>query len=47
MSISRNNPPKAGVLMDSMKSMSYTFEAALAGVIDNTIRVINFKAEEK
>lgn len=37
MSIPRNNPPKAGVLMDSMRSMGYTFEAALADVIDNSI----------
>ena len=47
MSIPRNNPPKAGVLMDSMRSMSYTVEAAFADVIDNSIRVINFKAKEK
>lgn len=47
MSIPRNNPSKTGVRMDSMKSMSYTVEAAFADVIDNSIRVINFKAKEK
>jgi hypothetical protein len=42
------NSPSASVLMNSMRSMGYTFEAALADVIDNSISaqasniIINF-----
>lgn len=37
------NEPTADVLMNSMRSMGYTFEAAIADVIDNSISV---KADE-
>lgn len=31
------NRPEADVLMNSMRSMGYTFEAAIADIIDNSI----------
>lgn len=37
MSKSRKNPSKAPIIMNSMRSMGYSFEAALADVIDNSI----------
>ena len=37
MAIQKNNPPKANILMNSMRSMGYSFESALADVIDNSI----------
>lgn len=37
MSESKENIPQADVLMGSMRSMGYSFEAALADVIDNSI----------
>lgn len=37
MSKKRVNCSKAEIIMDSMRSMGYTFEAALADVIDNSI----------
>lgn len=33
----RINEPTADVLMTSMRSMGYTFESAIADVIDNSI----------
>ena len=37
MSKQRENIPQADTLMGSMRSMGYSFEAALADVIDNSI----------
>ena len=37
MAKERSNPPKANILMESMRSMGYTFESAIADVIDNSI----------
>ena len=37
MSIYKKNNPQAAVLMNSMRSMGYTFESAIADVIDNSI----------
>lgn len=37
MSRERYNPPKANILMESMRSMGYSFESAIADVIDNSI----------
>ena len=37
MSKERENIPQADMLMGSMRSMGYTFEAAIADVIDNSI----------
>ena len=37
MSIPRRNPPQANILMESMRSMGYTFESAIADVIDNSV----------
>lgn len=37
MSKDRKNTPKADILMDSMRSIGYTFESAIADVIDNSI----------
>ena len=31
------NKPTADVLMSSMRSMGYTFEAAIADIVDNSI----------
>ena len=31
------NPPNAEILMQSMRSMGYTFESAVADIIDNSI----------
>jgi len=33
----RQNKPEADVLMNSMRSMGYTFEAAISDIIDNSI----------
>ena len=32
----KENKPTADVLMSSMRSMGYTFEAAIADIIDNS-----------
>ena len=37
MSKDKQNIPKADMLMGSMRSMGYTFESAIADVIDNSI----------
>lgn len=37
MSIEKENIPQADMLMGSMRSMGYSFEAAIADVIDNSI----------
>ncbi|MBQ2403578.1 MAG: ATP-binding protein, partial [Prevotella sp.] len=37
MSKDKVNIPKASTLMGSMRSMGYSFEAAIADVIDNSI----------
>ena len=37
MAIQRTNPPSAKILMNSMRSMGYSFESAVADVIDNSI----------
>mgnify|MGYP000853784636 CR=1 FL=1 len=37
MSRKIDNPPSADVLMDSMRSIGYTFNAAVADIIDNSI----------
>ena len=37
MSKEVNNPPAAEVLMDSMRAIGYTFNAAVADIIDNSI----------
>lgn len=37
MSKDLENVPKADMLMGSMRSMGYTFESAIADVIDNSI----------
>ena len=37
MSLSKKNPPSAFLLMDSMRSIGYTFNAAVADIIDNSI----------
>ena len=37
MSIYKENIPKADMLMGSMRSMGYSFESAIADVIDNSI----------
>lgn len=33
----RENPPEANALMNSMRSMGYTFESALSDILDNSI----------
>jgi len=33
----KSNPPKADFLMGAMRSMGYTFEAAIADIIDNSV----------
>ena len=35
----KENKPTADVLMSSMRSMGYSFEAAIADIIDNSISV--------
>ena len=37
MSKDKINVPKASTLMGSLRSMGYTFESAVADVIDNSI----------
>ena len=37
MSIQKANPPSAKVLMNSMRAMGYSFESAIADIIDNSI----------
>lgn len=37
MSKDRENIPRANMLMGSMRSMSYSFESAVADIIDNSI----------
>ena len=37
MAIQKINEPVANVLMNSMRSMGYTFEAAIADIVDNSI----------
>lgn len=37
MPVFKENEPTADVLMISMRSMGYTFEAAIADIIDNSI----------
>lgn len=37
MSEERENIPQADMLMGSMRSMGYSFESAIADVIDNSI----------
>ena len=37
MSKDRENTPRANILMGSMRSIGYTFESAIADVIDNSI----------
>ena len=37
MGIYKENIPKADMLMGSMRSMGYSFESAIADVIDNSI----------
>ena len=32
-----SNPPSANILMNSMRSMGYSFEAAIADIVDNSI----------
>ncbi len=35
----KENKPTADVLMSSMRSMGYTFESAIADIIDNSVSV--------
>ena len=35
----KENKPTADVLMSSMRAMGYTFESAIADIIDNSISV--------
>jgi hypothetical protein len=37
MSIKKSNPPSSKILMNSLRQMGYTFEAALADIVDNSI----------
>lgn len=37
MAKARSNPSKANILIRSMRSMGYSFESAIADVIDNSI----------
>jgi hypothetical protein len=37
MLVPKNNPPSPDILMDSMRSIGYSFESALADVLDNSI----------
>ena len=37
MSKDRKNIPRANMLMGSMRSMGYTFESAIADILDNSI----------
>lgn len=37
MSKDRENIPRANMLMGSMRSMGYSFESAVADIIDNSI----------
>jgi hypothetical protein len=47
----KKNPPQANVLMNSMRSMGYSFESAIADILDNSISAqahsirINFPTE--
>ena len=41
------NEPSASVLMTSMRSMGYTFEAAVADIIDNSIAKKSSRIEIK
>lgn len=43
----KENRPTADVLMSSMRSMGYTFEAAIADIIDNSISVQATQIEVK
>lgn len=43
----KENKPTADVLMSSMRSMGYTFEAAIADIIDNSISVQATQIEVK
>src|SRR5690606_20395217 len=37
MSIKKSNPPSSKILMNLLRQMGYTFEAALADIVDNSI----------
>ena len=37
MATYKKNPPEASILMESMRAMGYTFEAAIADVLDNSL----------
>lgn len=37
MAIQTSNPPSAKILMNSMRSMGYSFESAIADIVDNSI----------
>ena len=37
MAVYKPNPPEADILMSSMRSMGYTFESAIADVVDNSV----------
>lgn len=39
MGIYKENIPKADMLMGSMRSMGYSFESAIADVIDNSMLI--------
>lgn len=37
MAIPKKNPPAASILMNSMRAMGYSFESAIADIVDNSI----------
>lgn len=45
MPIYRENQPTADILMTSMRSMGYSFESAIADIIDNSISANATKIE--
>lgn len=47
MAIYKPNPPEADILMGSMRSMGYTFESAIADVVDNSVSAKASKIEIK
>lgn len=47
MPIYRENQPTADILMTSMRSMGYSFESAIADIIDNSISANATKIELK
>lgn len=47
MPVYKENQPTADVLMTSMRSMGYSFESAIADIIDNSIAAKATKIELK